>query len=192
MIHRSLFLAWLSKYTLFGTVSFMIFENIGVPLPIEIGYVLVQREITEGRISYTLVLILFTIAHILGSLISYAVGHLFHERLLRSKDLQAISERLMKWYVKYGSVTVFVARFIGQFRPFSSYVAGVAEMPFIPFLAYTALSSLLFNIVALSLTTVGVKLWQHYPITHLLSYGVYVIGVIWVLLWLTRDKRKKA
>jgi len=193
MIHHGALLRFLYKYTLPGMFGFMCLENLGVPfVPIELGYVVVQTLISQGKISYFVALIVFTIAHIISSVAAYFLGERFHKRLVKSKDFKNVTKRVERWYDRYGAATVLVTRFIGQIRPFSSYIAGIAEMPFAPFLAYTALGAVLFNAAAISLTKVGLRIWSHYPITHLFIAVLYIGGFVWFVLSITNERRKNA
>jgi len=193
MIHHGVLLRFLYKYTLPGMFGFMCLENLGVPfVPIEIGYVVVQSLISQGKISYFVALLVFTFAHILSSVAAYFLGERFHERLIKSRDFKNITHRVEHWYERYGAVTVLATRFIGQIRPFSSYIAGIAEMPFASFLTYTTIGALLFNVAAISLTSVGLRIWKQYPISHLFIAILYIGGFVWFILSITNERRKNA
>ena len=83
-----------------------------------------------------------TVAAIVGSLIDYYIGLKGVEalskrkvlgRVLFSMDQLAFAD---KWFSKYGSLTIFLARLIPGIRTLISFPAGAAKMPLTKFLIY--------------------------------------------------------
>lgn len=151
----------------FGVFLSMLIENIGIPLPTEIGYVIGQQLINVGQASFYLIT---TFGHILGSLISYFVGLWggnLTKKLIKIGKIAETRKKLVSWYKKYGDITVFIARFIGYVRPWSSLIAGFSEVEFWPFLLWTALGSLIFNIGILLFSQTVVLVWDKYASLHL-------------------------
>jgi len=156
----------------FGAFLSMLIENIGVPLPTEIGYLISQDLISRGVISFGAILFILTLGHVLGSLISYSIGLMSNDyiktKVEKSKRIVEVHKKLNGWYKKYGSLTVFLTRFVGYVRPWSSYVAGLAAVEFWPFLLWTTLGSFIFNIINIYFAKVFLLVWQRYEVYHFL------------------------
>jgi membrane protein DedA with SNARE-associated domain len=133
----------------------MLIENIGIPFPIEAGYLVAAALIKQGA-SYPLMLGLLTAGHLLGSIAAFGLGWWgegwLTKRLQHKRRFLEVSESLHKWYKRYGSITIFATRFIGYVRPWSSLAAGFAQMRWLPFLLWTFAGTLLFNVIVLEFT----------------------------------------
>jgi len=155
---------------LFGAFLSMMVENLGIPLPTEIGYLIAREIIGEGTYSYILVLFILTLGHITGAVISYGAGimgdNFVVAKLSKSSKIEQVDQKLKKWYSEYGTLTVFITRFIGYVRPWSSFVSGLAGVKFWPFLLWTALGSLIFNIICLYFTGILIAVWRRYKSLH--------------------------
>ena len=172
----------LSRYGLFGSFVLIFVENIGIPLPTEVVYVLAESLIVRGTYSYLVVTIIFLAAHILGSICAYALGRGIAQGMQNGKKMSAIQEKIAGWYKKHGILAVFFARLIGQVRPWSSYVAGAAEMEFWPFVIVTTLGSAVFNAVSLALTSVIFRYAGHHHWFAILSGILFFGGIAAVIL----------
>ena len=158
-------------YGLLGMFLSMFIENIGIPLPTEIGY-LIGVTYTQVHPNSTLFIVsLLTLGHVAGSSVAYAIGRYghkwFHQRLHYSRRYQDIHDRLVRWYDEYGAITIFATRFIGYVRPWSSFVAGYVEFPFPMFVGLTLIGSLIFNLIALYSSWIVVTVWQRYAAYHI-------------------------
>jgi len=155
-----------------GIFLVMMIENLGIPFPTEVGFLIAQGLITTGHLTYSSAVIIITAGHVVGSLIAYTIGRWGDQKTVhyfaRNKRMADVKTRLITWYSKYGGLTVFGSRIFGYVRPWASLVAGFARVPLGPFLLWTSLGSLLFSIVSLSLTNYIVYIWHHYPGLHIL------------------------
>ncbi len=183
-------------YGLAAVMLSMIIENIGIPFPTEVGYILAISLINMGKSNLLIVLTILTAGHVVGSLISYSVGRWGGNWLRRkfkdSERFNGVEHTVVRWYRRYGVMTVFLTRFIGYVRPWSSLVAGFADFPFQPFLYLTLLGSILFNIIALYGSWIFVAIWNKYAAYHLLlALGITLMflgAVIYKLLEKTFKK----
>ncbi len=90
---------------------------------------------------------------------------------LKKEDIQ----RAEIWFQKHGSKTVFLCRFIPLIRSLISIPAGMARMPFIPFFLLTALGTLIWNMVLVSIgAAVGESWTKIVEIMDVYSYIVYI------------------
>jgi len=182
-----------------GVFLSMFTENIGIPLPTEIGYLVGQELVNLGRYHYWLILLVTTAGHVGGSLVSYGLGRwgnsAVNRKIRQRSKIIKVHERLSKWYQKYGNLTIFLTRFVGYVRPWSSYVAGFAGVRFWPFFILTLVGSLIFNIFNLYFANVFILIWRRFAPYHfsfimlvgLTFFGFFIYSVVKVLL----NNRKK-
>jgi membrane protein DedA with SNARE-associated domain len=167
---------WFSNLGITGAFLSMLIENIGVPLPTEVGYLIGQDLVNTGRMDYFVVLAILTLGHLLGALISYFVGvyggNFIKDKFKNNQKLNNVDRKVRRWYKKYGNITVFATRFVGYVRPWSSFVAGFAGVPIKPFIFWTALGSLIFNILTLYFTGIILFIWRKYAGLHFLIVSI--------------------
>jgi membrane protein DedA with SNARE-associated domain len=132
-----------------------------------------------GLHPYVEVLLILTLGHITGSVISYEIGilsdNIIITKLPNSDKIQKVDVKLKKWYKEYGTMTVFLTRFVGYVRPWSSFIAGLARVSFWPFLFWTALGSLIFNIFCLYFTDVILSIWRNNADLHFIIAAIAAI-----------------
>ena len=182
-----------------GVFVSMLVENIGVPLPTEIGYLIAQELISTGKHSWTFMIVVLTLGHTTGALISYSVGR-WGDGIVKSdmqksnKNVQELHVKLQGWYDKYGNITIFGTRFIGYVRPWSSYIAGFSGVAFWPFFIWTLLGSLIFNIMTLYFTGALIVIWRRYEVYHFLisaiGFFLFFGFLFYVLYKYLRDRKK--
>ncbi|HOX41662.1 MAG TPA: DedA family protein [bacterium] len=172
---------------IWGAFLSMMIENMGIPLPTEIGYLIGQDLIQRQVHSYPLVLAILTIGHVLGSVISFMAGRVGDnfviERLKRNGRVQETHDKLESWYQKYGNLTVFLTRFVGYVRPWSSFVAGFAGVKFWQFFLWTTLGSLIFNIICLYFSGVFILIWRKYAVYHVALISIMAILFFAVIIY---------
>lgn len=180
----------LKHYGFLGIFVLMFAENLGLPLPTELGFIVGQSMVSVGHATYASIFVTILAGKTAGSLISYFLGKYFCERI---KFLNNDSGRLKKaqdmfahWMKHYGNVAVFFSRLIGYVRPWSSYLAGIGEVKFVPFIIYNVLGSAV--IIAITMLVLGgaVNLWQAYPIFRPIAIALFLIFFFgfWIGLWI--------
>lgn len=172
--------------TLAGIFFSMLIENIGVPFPVEASYILAAALVKQGC-SYALMLALLTGGHLAGSFMAYGIGRWGEERLIkRFKNKPRFietSNSIQKWYARYGNITILAARFIGYVRPWSSLVAGFAQTGWKPFLFWTTVGTLLFNVIVLELTLRFLQLWIRFgPLFRYIAIALFLLSFS-VIFW---------
>lgn len=168
-------------------------ENLGIPLPTESAYIVAQTLITRHHTPYLLVLAVLQAAHFFGSWLSFELGRkLRHSRKLGEieSSLSDIQTKMGGWLKKYGLGAVFLSRFVGYVRPWSSYIAGGIDLPRHSFLTYSFFGSLLFNILALAITQSIVHFWIHYPIARIAISSSFVFGLLLLIALKVSNKPK--
>jgi membrane-associated protein len=90
-----------------------------------------------GALNPHLLVALLTVAAVVGDAVNYTVGHRAGQHLLRRRWLRPEHvERTHQFYVRYGNMTIVVARFVPVVRTFAPFLAGLGRMPYRQFALY--------------------------------------------------------
>mgnify|MGYP001182583714 CR=1 FL=1 len=191
----------------FAILIAMFLENLIPPIPSEIIMPLGGFYVNQGQLHFLPVVIAGLVGTVLGAFPWYGIGRLVNEERLEiwlvkygrwlgisPKDL--FKSRL--WFGKHGNSLVFWGRLIPGIRTLISVPAGIELMPFLPFLLWTSLGSLIWIIL---LTTTGLILGESYNqvsifIDHYSSAVKLILLLIltsifiWIALraWLKKSK----
>ena len=190
---------------LYGTLGYlgvfiaMTIESAMIPLPSELilpfaGFLVADpakvEPITGQPWAFWIVVVVATLGNTTGSLIAYGIGAYggrpFLERygrylLIRHHEIELAE----KWFVRWGSPTVFFSRMLPIVRTFISFPAGVARMPLGKFVLFSTLGAIPWSI---ALVWAGVQLGANWEqIRHALApfdivIAVGVVGLLAVLL----------
>ncbi|HEX8752345.1 MAG TPA: DedA family protein [Solirubrobacterales bacterium] len=173
-----------------GVFVLMILESACIPIPSEAIMLFAGFSVSKGELSLVGIVVAGVAGNLVGSWIGYAVGYYGRIDLLEKNRLIHVNPKHLKWaddwFARYGSVTVFFSRMLPIIRTFISLPAGVAEMPFWRFTAFTALGSIPW---VLMLAIVGEQVgdnWEHWR--HNLGYLDYVVlaaivaGIVYLIV----------
>jgi membrane-associated protein len=109
-----------------------------------------------GGLDLGLLLVLLTVAAILGDAVNYSVGRYFGPKVFGWENSRffnrAAFDRTHAFYELHGGVTIIVARFMPFIRTFAPFVAGVAAMTYPKFALFNVVGGILWVV---SLTTLG-------------------------------------
>jgi len=101
-----------------------------------------------GGMDLPTLLVLLSVAAILGDALNYSVGRWFGPRVFRWEQSRwfnrAAFERTHEFYERHGPITIVVARFLPFVRTFAPFVAGIAQMTYSRFALYNVLGALLW------------------------------------------------
>jgi membrane protein DedA with SNARE-associated domain len=175
-------------YVAIFVLSFI--SSMGLPVGAEVaivyGGVLASGQVAneQHHLNIILVIVVATVAEVLGSLAGYLIGY-FGGRplvdrvgkyvLLTHKDL----DRAEAWFDRRGEPFVLFGRFIPLLRSFVSFAAGLGEMAIAKFLAFTVIGCAIWCSV---LTIVGYNLAGSYnSVLHAFSYAGYVAALLFVI-----------
>ena len=179
----------------------MAIESACIPLPSEVimpfAGALTVAGFAAGKapMNIWLVALAGAVGCALGSAVAYAVGATGGREfvfkygkyvLLKRRDV----EKSEIWFKKRGAATVFLARLLPVVRTFISLPAGIAKMPFLPFLALSFLGSLPW---CYALAVVGAQLQNHMdslkPYFHGADAVIAVVFLVLFGLWLRHHLR---
>ena len=139
-------IATIAATGLFGVALMMAIESACIPLPSEIIMPFAGYLASTGQFSLWAAATAGAIGCNIGSAVAYAVGRhggrRFVERwggyfLVTHRDLEATD----RFFSRFGSAAVFIARLLPVVRTFIALPAGIAGMPLVKFHIYTFLGS---------------------------------------------------
>lgn len=151
-----------------GIFFLMVLESMVFPLPSELVMPFAGFLVARGEMSFVLVIIASAFGSLSGSLLSYYIGKLGGEPLIRKYGKYALVdaedlEKTERWFRAKGEKAIFFSRMIPVVRHFISIPAGMAKMPLWRFCLYTLLGATLWNGF---LAETGVQLGVHWDLVH--------------------------
>lgn len=198
---------WYEENMNYGTiVALMAVESSFIPFPSEIvvppAAAVSVRE--NSNLNIILIVLFATIGAIIGALVNYilsitlgrtiiykfADSKLGHLCLLNSDKIRHAEE----YFNKHGKMSTFVGRLIPGIRQLISIPAGLAKMPLLPFILFTALGAGIWNtILALIGYIVGdnMELINHY--SHEIGFIILIVISLIILYYVIKYiiKRRK-
>ena len=152
--------SWYMDNMNYGTITLlMTIESSFIPFPSEVVVPpAAYKASKEGSdLNIFLVVIFATLGAIIGALINYYLAlwlgrpivHKFAESKFGKLCLLS-SEKITKaedYFVKHGRSSTFVGRLVPGIRQLISIPAGLAKMPLLPFIFFTTLGALVWNII---------------------------------------------
>jgi membrane protein DedA with SNARE-associated domain len=163
---------------LFGLVAI---EGCGVPLPGETALATAAVLAADGRMSIAAVIAVAAAAAITGDNTGYWIARLGGRTLLARIPLvrdavPRLLPRSERFFERYGSKAVLLARFFAGFRITAAWLAGLSRMPWRRFVAFNAAGGILWSLL------VGLVAYQfgratETAVTRYGLYGVLVIAV---------------
>jgi membrane-associated protein len=90
-----------------------------------------------GPLNIWVLLILLSIAAVLGDTVNYWIGHYLGDRAYNVKWIKReYLDRTHAFFEKHGGKTIFLARFVPIVRTFAPFVAGMGKMSYSYFFSY--------------------------------------------------------
>lgn len=183
--------SFIVHYGYWAVALALLCENAGIPVPGETTLLLASfLAYSEHRLQLGWIIVVGTCAAALGDNLGYALGHYggrpIFERYQHISRLPKESlERGERLFERYGSFTVFFARFIFGLRVFAGPLAGVLRMPWKSFATFNFLGAVLW---VTAISTVGYFFGKHWDVLEHeigrfnLAVAAIVLGLI-VFFW---------
>ncbi|MBF7691343.1 MULTISPECIES: DedA family protein [Acinetobacter] len=140
-------------------------------------------------------IVLLSIAAILGDTVNYHVGKYIGPRVFEMDSKLIKKEHLLKtheFFQKHGGKTIIFARFLPFFRTFAPFIAGAGDMNYKQFLFFNVVGALLW---ISSLVTLG-YLFGNIPFikdnfSHVIL-GIIILSILPAVFEYFRNKRKSS
>ena len=173
-----------------GVAGLTFLENVFPPIPSELVIPLAGYVAARGDMGLIIVIAAASAGSLAGAAVWYWIGRSVGERRLRAwvgrhgrwltlsgEDL----DRAQMWFRRRGNAAVFFGRLVPGVRTLVSLPAGFARMPAIPFLAYSALGTIIWTA---ALAYAGAALQSNFTILgdYIDIVTNVVIGVIGVMI----------
>jgi membrane protein DedA with SNARE-associated domain len=190
----------LSQWGYTGVFLLMTLEGATLPVPSEIVLPLTGYLVYKHTLDFWPAVVVASLGGLLGTMIDFSIGYylgrpavLRFGRKIRLKEHHLITAE--RWFAKYGSGAVLLARFVPLLRTLIAFPAGVAKMKIGKFLAYSTVGIVIWDIILIYL---GVLAGQNATsiistldaVLPLIGY-VAIVGLILALLFFSRKTRKK-
>lgn len=180
-----------------GVFFLMLVESCGLPMPSEVIMPFAGFLVSNGSLTFWLVVFLGTLGNLAGSLLAYwiglAGGRPFLEKygryiLISRHDLDLADN----WFAKHGQPTIFFSRLLPVVRTYISFPAGVARMNLKKFSFYTFLGALPWSIL---FTWLGVKMGDNWELIRLKLHDfdllITLIIIVLITLYIFRHLKKR-
>ena len=178
-----------------GVFILMTLESMIAPIPSELVMPFAGFLVFTGHFDLFWVMLASSLGSIVGSLLSYGMGMLGEPVVLRYGRYLLLNPHHLEWtkkfFARYGSITIFISRFIPVVRHLISIPAGLARMPLGPFILYTLVGATLWNGF---LVYCGVRLKENWRLiqryTHFLDYLVVACLVAGLAYFIWKVKKR--
>ncbi len=101
-----------------------------------------------GSLNLTWLVVLLTVAAILGDTINYWIGNYIGPKVFQMQNSRVFRkeylDRTHQFYEKYGPITIVIGRFVPIIRTFAPFLAGVGSMTYGKFLTYNVVGGILW------------------------------------------------
>ena len=183
---------------IYGLLFLIIFVETGVVvmpfLPGDSLLFVVGAMCGTGLLSLPAVLVLLSVAAILGNQSNYAIGRHFGPKVFQWENSRFFNRKAFNqahaFYEKYGGVTIVLARFMPFLRTFAPFVAGVAQMTRRKFTLYDVTGGVLW---VCSVTLAGYAFgnipWVQEHLDKIIWSAILLPGLLVLLgAWRARHK----
>jgi membrane protein DedA with SNARE-associated domain len=183
---------FVESYGLWAIFVTMLLESAFIPIPSEVVVPLGGVLAAQGHVALWQVVVVATLANLVGSLIIYALGrYAGREVVLRyGRYVRITSEHLDRadrWFERWGSWAVFITRMLPGVRSVISLPAGIARMPVVRFAIFTTLGSIPWNLALAYLGYLFGANWEqlqgYFHRYDLVIYGLVAASCLAVMAW---------
>ncbi len=160
-------------------------ETAGLPLPGETALVAAAVLASQGHFSIEEVIVVATVAAIVGDNIGYLLGRKLGRGFLQRYDVvRRFSDRVLppteRFFARHGGKAIFLARWFSGFRIAGAWIAGFAHMHWWRFFVWNAAGGIAW---AVTVSLVGYYAGRA-AADAISRYGLIGAGVIVVLVLL--------
>jgi membrane-associated protein len=148
-----------------------------------------------GALDLVTILILLTVAAILGDTVNYWIGSYIGPKAFQYEKSRLFKKeyliRTHEFYEKHGGKTIIIARFMPIIRTFAPFVAGIGKMTYSKFLMYNVSGGILW----IGLFVLGGYFFGNIPFVKknftLVILAIIILSILPGVIEFIRHKRKK-
>ncbi|MDG7002144.1 MAG: DedA family protein [Nitrososphaerota archaeon] len=177
-----------------GIFALMTAEGATLPVPSEVILPFAGYLVFEGQLNFWVVVVVATVGSIIGAFIDYFIGYyLGRAAVLRYGRYIRLNEghlkTVEKWFSRYGEITVLFSKFVPLVRTLVSFPAGAAEMKVWKFALFSAIGSIIWNVVLVyvgfvagqNATKIISTLSGPYTATEIVVVILIIVGIVYFL-----------
>jgi len=181
-----------------GVFLLMLLEASSLPIPSEVILPFSGYLVSQGQLNLWITILVSTVAGIAGSMVDYYVAMKGTKLLVQRKALDKLLfgkvrlETVEAWFKKYGSLAVFLSRFIPGFRTLVSFPAGAVKMPLRKFVPYTISGCLIWNAFLIYTGVyVGANWREVAGLSHYLILGLLSAILLALIVFFVRRRKAR-
>lgn len=180
-----------------GVFVFMLVEYASIPIPSELILPFYGIAAAEGKDSLIPIIVVSTLAALLGSVVCYYIGVFGGRPVIqwvekKSPKTVQYFDKLAIWFSKYGKQSILVARILPVVRTYVSLIAGVEKISLLPFLSYSFVGILIWNLTLILLGYfVGDNMALINEILSRYTKATIIVIVIAIIIYLIMKFKKK-
>jgi membrane protein DedA with SNARE-associated domain len=192
----------IENYGLFFLFGIICLESAGLWLPGETALIAAGVYASKGHLSITAIIVVATVAAIIGDNIGYWLGReVGRPRLHRYATLRRFADRVLppaeRFFARHGGKAVFLARFFGGVRVTGAWMAGITRMSWWRFLFWNALGGIVWaaavGLIAFYAGKAAADAIARYGVYAAISGGLLLVVVIALLhVWRRRVVEENA
>ena len=181
----------LEKIGYLGVFLLVSIENVFPPIPSEIILIFAGFMTTYTNLNIVVMIIISTLASYFGAILLYLIGKILNrdriERMIDGKlgKITKIEkkdiDKVVDYFNKKGTLTIFMCRFIPLIRSLISIPAGMSNMNFIKFSIYTIMGTFIWNATLIVLGKIVGNNW-HIVADIFNNYSTFILIIIGILL----------
>jgi membrane-associated protein len=151
-----------------------------------------------GSLNPHLLVVLLTIAAVLGDAVNYQIGRYVGPAVFKKEDSRffkrAHLEKTHEFYERYGGKTIIIARFVPIVRTFAPFIAGVGQMSYRQFALYNVVGAIAWVVVGVYAGYLfgGLKIVKE-------NFSLIIIAIVFISLlpaafefWRAKRQKKAA
>jgi membrane-associated protein len=147
-----------------------------------------------GALDLGLVILLLSVAAVVGDAVNYAIGYRVGPRVFSSDRSRLLNrahlERTRRFYERYGAKTIVIARFVPIVRTFAPFVAGIGRMRYGRVAAYNVAGGVGWVVIL----TLGGYLFGNIPVVRrnfsLVILAIIVLSILPAVIEVIRERRR--
>jgi membrane-associated protein len=136
-------------------------------------------------VHFSIIILLVTIASVLGNYVGYWFGYKYGSKLFERKDSLLFKKKYLykakDFYEKYGKATIFMAKFLPILRTFAPIIAGIVKMEKGSFTIFNILGSAAW-VLAMMLGGHYLQQWVENQFGFSLKDHIEAIAIIIILI----------